>query len=136
MGLCINIFGIPVIGDKACLDSYRKHRQAQNEINEAANVAINESNNDRKTENTATRNWSAAEQTAWRNLDGESPLQELFQGAGGAASGVIGSVGSVYSGVLGSLFGTGGGASTDLTPLLLIGGAVAVGVLALKSGGR
>lgn len=126
---CLYVLGIPVYEDSDCAEKRRNDKNVRKDIEEASDVAKNESNNTRKVANTALR-----------NADGESAGQELFQGVGAAAEGALGGVAGIYSSVfsnlgLGGLLGGGvPGQTVDLTPYL-IGGAVLIGgALYLRSG--
>lgn len=108
MGVCINFFGVPVIGDKECADAYRNDRNERIETRKDASV-----------EKTKVRQEERSKRTGFRCEDGSCGVSGAIDSVGGALGGILG---GATSGLLGPL------------PLILGGVAVVgLGVYAYKS---
>lgn len=142
MGLCINVFGIPVLGDRECADKFRDDRLKRNLQNNNEHVSIVDSRQEDHTASVQARQDSRASKAWARSADATGTAGEnIFGSVAGLAGDVAGPVlgllgggpiGGLFSGILGGL-GTGDSAAlaptTSTSPLLLAGGALALGAV-------
>lgn len=122
MGLCVNIFGIPILEDRECADNRRSHRTDRLETRKDARVEKVKARQGGRTDRTVARQDASVTKTALRNADGTTPVEGVFEAlAEPTAAGF---------GLLSSLFGITPDPVTgelDATPIVIVGGALAVG---------
>lgn len=134
-GSGIYIFGIPIIEGPKAKQARKELNNDRKAIEEASDVAKNESDNERKVENTIARNEQQALSSAFRNLDGSNPAESITASIAGAVPAVADTVATIATGGLSSFFGGGFGgeeeaaAGIDTTTLVL--GAAALGLVAV-----
>lgn len=112
MGVCVNIFGIPIVEDRECADARRKRRGERIETRQGEHTARVESRTERvesRTDRVESRQEGKTTRTA---LTGALPGSQWTTAIGGALAGV------------GEFFGVSPDPATgeqDLAPVLLIG---------------
>lgn len=130
MGLCINLFGIPLIEDGACAAKRREQRNEKKSIEEASDVAKKQAAEEGHSENVYNRNQQQLGSSIARNYG-------TGEGAGGFVGQGFDFLGAAVSGgneLAGNIFGSGGAGST-IAGAYLTGGTSLLGGLGGLLGG-
>lgn len=127
MGVCVNIFGIPILEDKECADARRNDRNKRKSIEEASDVEKKRIEESSDVQKTIARNYGT----------GETPLEGIVSAPFNFLSGAVDTAGGLLAGATIPIPGIGdvtlGGGSTETTTDILpyVGLAALLGVGAL-----
>lgn len=104
MGLCFNVFGIPVLADKACRDAAREDREDRIQIRKDARTDRVSERQSAKTDRTGIREYGTegfGDGITDAVISGNEALGDIFGGQGGAIAGAVATGG--WSALLGGL---------------------------------